>query len=166
LLDGYKVFNTSSIDTESYAAFGQATWNIRDDLRLTGGLRYTQEGKRGVFAATTAGGLATSDPVLIARRNGVARAQAYAAEIDDGVLTGQASISYDVSRDVLVYASYARGSKSGGINMAGIRTPRTDARPDQRRGRSRDGHHLRGRREVTAVRPQADRQPRSLCYQH
>jgi iron complex outermembrane receptor protein len=120
LLDGYKIFNSSSIDTESYAAFGQATWNIRDDLRLTGGLRYTQETKDGVYAATTQGGLVTTDPVLIARRNGVARAQAYAADIDDGVLTGQASISYDVNRDVLVYASYALGSKSGGINMAGI----------------------------------------------
>ncbi len=120
LLDGYKVFNSSSIDTESYAAFGQATWNIRDDLRLTGGLRYTDEEKTGRYVATTEGGLVTADPVLIARRNGVARAQAYAAETGDGSWSGQASIAYDVNRDILAYATYARGNKSGGINMAGI----------------------------------------------
>jgi iron complex outermembrane receptor protein len=120
LLDGYKVFNNSSIDTTSYAAFGQLTWRITDRLRFTPGLRYTQEKKDGVYEATTTGGLVTADPVLINRRLGIARPQFYQADIDDGSLSGQASLSYDLTPRIMAYGSYARGYKSGGINMAGI----------------------------------------------
>ncbi|HBI17929.1 MAG TPA: TonB-dependent receptor, partial [Brevundimonas sp.] len=35
LLDGYTVFNDSRIETDSYAAFAQLTWNITDRLHLT-----------------------------------------------------------------------------------------------------------------------------------
>jgi iron complex outermembrane recepter protein len=120
LLDGYTVFNDSRIVTDSYAVFGQLTWNITDRLHLTPGLRYTYEEKSGWYEATTTGGLATTDTALINRRLGIARPQAYAADLSDDDLSGQVSLSYDVSDDVLAYGSVARGYKSGGINMAGI----------------------------------------------
>ncbi|WP_313010575.1 TonB-dependent receptor [Brevundimonas sp.] len=120
LLDGYTVFNDSRIETDSYAAFAQLTWNITDRLHLTPGLRYTKEEKSGRYAATTTGGLTTTDSAYISRRNGIARPQAYDASLSDDDLSGQVSLSYDVSDDVLTYASVARGYKSGGINMAGI----------------------------------------------
>ena len=120
LLDGYKVFNDSSIETTSYAAFGQLTWNITDDFRITPGLRYTEEKKDGVYAATVSGGLVTTNTTLINARNGVARPQAYDAETSDGSLSGQIAASYDITDDVLIYGSYASAEKSGGINMTGI----------------------------------------------
>lgn len=120
LLAGYTVFNDSRIETDSLAAFAQLTWNITDRLHLTPGLRYTHEEKDGVYAATVTGGLATTNAALLARRNGVARPQAYAASISDGDLSGQVALSYDISDTVLAYGSFARGYKSGGINMAGI----------------------------------------------
>ncbi len=120
LLDGYKVFNDSRIETDSYAVFGQLTWNISDRLHLTPGLRYTKEDKSGWYQATTTGGLATADAALITRRLGIARPQAYDASLSDDDLSGQVSLAYDVSDDILTYASVARGYKSGGINMAGI----------------------------------------------
>ena len=120
LLDGYTVYNDSRIETDSYAVFGQLTWNITDRLHLTPGLRYTYEEKSGAYAATTTGGLVTTDATLISRRLGIARPQAYDAEISDDDLSGQVSLSYDFSDDVLVYGSAARGYKSAGINMAGI----------------------------------------------
>jgi len=122
LLDGYKVFNVSTIETDSYALFGQFTWNITDDLRITPGLRYTDESKSGTFTATTEGGLVTTNATLINRRLGIARPQFYEAETSDGSLSGQIAASYDVNDDVLVYGSYARGFKSGGINLAGLPT--------------------------------------------
>ncbi|MBB5747461.1 TonB-dependent receptor [Brevundimonas variabilis] len=122
LLDGYKVFNVSSINTESWAVFGQFTWNITDRFRVTPGLRYTDESKSGTYTATTAGGLVTTDATLISRRLGIARPQTYSAEISDGSVSGQIAASYDINDDVLVYGSYARGFKSGGINMAGLPT--------------------------------------------
>jgi iron complex outermembrane recepter protein len=120
LLDGYTVYNDSRIETDSYAVFGQLTWDITDRLHLTPGLRYTYEDKAGAYTATTTGGLATADATLISRRLGVARPQAYAADLSDDDLSGQLSLSYDVRTDVLAYGSVARGYKSAGINMAGI----------------------------------------------
>ena len=128
LLDGYRVFNTSSITTDSYAVFGQLTWEITDGLRITPGLRYTVEDKSGSYLATVEGGLASPTPAQQTRRLGIARPQFYEAETSDDSLSGQVAVSYDVTDDVLAYVSYARGNKSGGINMAGIPTL-PDGRP-------------------------------------
>ena len=119
LLDGYTVLNDSRIETDSLAVFGQLTWNITDRLHLTPGLRYTHEKKDGEYVSTVSGG-GPGSAADLTRRLGVARPQAYAADISDGDLSGQAALSYDVSDTVLVYGSFARGYKSGGINMAGI----------------------------------------------
>lgn len=120
LLDGYTVFNDSRIVTDSYAAFGQATWRVTDRFRATLGLRYTYEEKEGVYVATTSGGMVTADPALISRRLGIARPQAYAGALDGGDLSGQLALSYDVTDRIMLYGTYARGYKSGGLNMAGI----------------------------------------------
>jgi iron complex outermembrane receptor protein len=120
LLDGYKVFNTSSIDTKSYAAFGQFTWTVTDRFKVTPGLRYTHEKKEAYYVATTTGGLATADAALITRRLGIARPQSYESKISDGALSGQVALAYQLTPDLNAYATYARGEKSGGINMAGI----------------------------------------------
>jgi iron complex outermembrane receptor protein len=120
LLDGYAVFNNSSIDTTSYAAFGQLTWNITDKFRVTPGIRYTNEEKDGEYVATVSGGLVTADTTLINRRLGIARPQAYAASTSDGSWSGQIAVSYDISEDVHLYGTWSQGFKSGGINMSGI----------------------------------------------
>jgi len=119
LLDGYKVFNDSRIETDSIAAFAQLTWNITDRLHLTPGIRYTHEEKDGFYVSTVTGG-GTGSAADLTRRLGVARPQSYAADISDGDLSGQVSLSYDLSDTILAYGSLARGYKSGGINMAGI----------------------------------------------
>ena len=120
LLDGYTVLNNSSIDTTSYAAFGQLTWNITDRLSITPGIRYTKEEKDGEYVATVSGGLVTADTTLINRRLGIARPQAYAASTSDGSWSGQIAVSYDITEDVHLYGTWSQGFKSGGINMAGI----------------------------------------------
>jgi iron complex outermembrane receptor protein len=120
LLDGYTVFNNSSINTISYAAFGQATWNVNDRLRITPGLRYTDEKKNGWYDQTTAGGLSTTDATLLSRRNGIARPQHFDARTSDGSWSGQVAVSYDLSSDLHSYATYSRGFKSGGINMTAL----------------------------------------------
>ncbi|WP_395944646.1 TonB-dependent receptor [Brevundimonas sp.] len=120
LLDGYTVYNDSRIETDSYAAFAQVTWDITPKLHLTPGLRYTREEKEGWYAATTEGGLANPTTAQLNARNGVARAQAYQASLEDDDLSGQVALSYDLNDNLLVYGSWARGYKSGGINMAGI----------------------------------------------
>jgi iron complex outermembrane receptor protein len=120
LLDGYKVFNDSSIDTTSYAAFGQLTWNVTDRLHITPGIRYTKEKKDGFYNQTTSGGSATTDATLLSRRLGIARPQNFSAKTDDGSWSGQLAAAYDVSDDVHAYATASRGFKSGGINMTAL----------------------------------------------
>jgi iron complex outermembrane receptor protein len=120
LMDGYTVLNNSSIDTRSAAIFGQATWNITDRLKLTPGLRYTHEKKDAYYVATTQGGLNTTDTALLNRRLGIARPQSYTAATSEGALSGLLSLGYKFTEDLNGYANYARGEKSGGINMAGI----------------------------------------------
>jgi iron complex outermembrane receptor protein len=114
------VFNDSTIDTTSYAAFGQLTWNVSDRLRVTPGLRYTKEKKDGAYIQTTTGGSVTTDTTLINRRLGIARPQNFTAETDDGSWSGQVALSYDFSDDVHAYGAYSRGYKSGGINMTAL----------------------------------------------
>ncbi len=120
LTDGYRSDGTASSTTRSYAAFGQLTWHATDRLSITPGLRYTYEEKDARYASTVSGGLATANPVLIGYKLALARPQAYTADLSDGSLSGQVNVSYDVSDDLLVYANYALGYKSGGINMGGL----------------------------------------------
>ncbi|MFC0205695.1 TonB-dependent receptor [Novosphingobium soli] len=120
LLDGYGTDGHTRFATDSYAAFGEANYALTDRLTLTGGLRYTYEEKEGEYASTVFGGLATSDPALVAAKLSVLRAQSYAARDKDGSLSGRANLAWHVADDVLGYASFARGFKSGGLNMSGL----------------------------------------------
>ncbi len=120
LTDGYRSDGTASSTTKSYAAFGQLTWHATDRLSITPGLRYTYEDKDARFQSTVSGGLATTNPTLLAYKLALARPQAYTAELSDGSLSGQVNVSYKLAPDALVYVNWARGYKSGGINLGGL----------------------------------------------
>ncbi|WP_313540317.1 TonB-dependent receptor [Sphingomonas sp.] len=120
LLDGYGQDGRTDFHTMSYAAFGEVNWRIVPDLTLTGGLRYTQEDKDGSYNTTVFGGPATTNAALTAARLGVLRPQSYTAHDNDGSLSGRANIAWQATPGTMAYASYARGFKSGGINMSGL----------------------------------------------
>jgi iron complex outermembrane receptor protein len=120
LLDGYGQDGSTRITTNSYAAFGEANWRILPRLTLTGGLRYTMEQKQGRYDTFVSGGLATTDPRLVAAKLSVLRPQSYTARDDDGSLSGRAAISWQATDALMAYASFARGYKSGGINLSGL----------------------------------------------
>jgi iron complex outermembrane receptor protein len=122
LLDGYRSDFTATSATESYAAFAQGEWRISDDLRLALGARYTEEAKDARYVQTVSGGLASADPALINRKLAIAWPQTYEVDFSDASASGQATLSWDAAKNVLVYLSYAQGYKSGGINLAGIPT--------------------------------------------
>ncbi|HWA21344.1 MAG TPA: TonB-dependent receptor, partial [Caulobacterales bacterium] len=120
LLDGYYTDGETKFLSNSYAAFGEATWHATSRLSLTGGLRYTDEQKDGRYDTIVAGGLATTNTTLINNKLSILRPQSYRAAVDDGSLSGRANISYALTGNVMAYAGYARGQKSGGINMSGL----------------------------------------------
>ena len=121
LLDGYQTSGRTDFRTESYGIFGEVTWRPLPRLAITGGIRYTYEEKDGVYDVTAFGGQTTgTTPALIADRQSILRSQSYSAHLGDGSASGRANIAYDVTDGVMAYASFARGQKSGGINMSGL----------------------------------------------
>ena len=127
LLDGYTVPSNVYTHGSSYAAFGQATWDATARLHLTAGLRYTYEQKSVNYSQVVSGGLATTDANLISKKQGIARDQAYRARFVDRSPTGQLSVSYDLTKTNLLYATVSSGYKSAGINSAGLPTTSTGA---------------------------------------
>jgi iron complex outermembrane receptor protein len=110
--------------TKSYAAYGQATWNITPAFRLTGGLRYTYEHKSGLYDAYAGVNIAplssfapAQQAAIAARRAALAPTSSYTATKNTSNLSGTVIAAYDMSPDVHSYASYSRGYKSPGINL-------------------------------------------------
>ncbi|MBO9575285.1 MAG: TonB-dependent receptor [Sphingobium sp.] len=120
LLDGYQTDGSTVFTTDSYAAFAEVTWHPLERLAITGGIRYTYEKKHGRYDVRAFGGLATTTASLLSDKASILRTQAYSADLGDGSASGRANISYKLTDDVMAYASYARGQKSGGINMSGL----------------------------------------------
>ncbi|WP_445326711.1 TonB-dependent receptor [Sphingobium sp. AN641] len=120
LLDGYGTDGHTDFRSDSYAVFGEVNWRPAARLTITGGLRYTYEEKEGTYDSFTFGGLATVTAAQRTQQLSILRGQSYAASDRDGDVTGRANISYAFTDGVLGYASFARGAKSGGINMSGL----------------------------------------------
>lgn len=120
LLDGLR--QTTDIDyrNDSAALFGRLTWNASGNVRIEPGLRLNYDRKRADYDAVASGGLVTSDPVLIDRKNGVLQSQSYQAKFSDWSLSGDVTLSWKPKPDWLAYATYAKSFKSGGVNLSGI----------------------------------------------
>ncbi|WP_439570919.1 TonB-dependent receptor [Sphingomonas sp.] len=120
---GFQSDSTIEPRTRSYAAFGQLTWNIADSLKLTGGLRFTHEDKTGLFDQRTVAGndlstlSATDRATALALRNALYPEIRYTVATKDDAVTGSINLAYTPAQDVLLYANYARGSKSGGLSL-------------------------------------------------
>jgi iron complex outermembrane receptor protein len=127
-LTNYEADGFSNPSTKSYAAFGQANWHIADPLTLTVGLRFTHEDKHGIFTrspVTTSGlDLSGQSAATLAAVQAIRSAAAFqlapltfSANSSSNALTGLASLTYKITRDVMVYGSYSRGNQSGGLNL-------------------------------------------------
>jgi outer membrane receptor protein involved in Fe transport len=117
---------TNLFKLESYGLFGEVYWDASDVLRFTGGLRYSHDSKRAVARTpilsfpTPYGITDANDSPFIGGFDANASIpgnQLYADEsatFDE--FTGRLVGEYRFTEDNMVYASYSRGYKSGGIN--------------------------------------------------
>jgi len=125
-LNGFRFEGASQGKTRSYAAFGQLDWHIDPRLTLTVGLRFTHEKKRGFYAQTQTGGvdLTTVAPATAtaaqALRNAFGPARSLIAADTSNKVSGQINLAWRPIDGVLAYATYARGTKSGGLNLTGL----------------------------------------------
>ena len=113
---GTNVLN-NKLTAESISGFGQATFEIVDGTRLTGGFRYTYE-KRSQAGTSTF--LADGFPVGSTTFN-----DSFSVKKP----TWRIAIDQDIGDRSMVYASYNRGFKSGGFN--GITPSKPAYRPEK-----------------------------------
>lgn len=97
--------NIESNTTDAYAAFGQAIYSLTDMVDVTLGARYSYESKRNL--SRTGVGLDREDIVF----------DRLLDEESWDAFTPKAVISYSPTGDAYLYASVARGFKSGGYNL-------------------------------------------------
>jgi iron complex outermembrane receptor protein len=104
-------FIRDSLNTYSYAAFGQVDFRLTDALKVTAGLRYTEENKSYNRATFTRSNQAFLDS---ARTPALTFAFNRKVSFDD--TSPMVSIDYKASENLFFYARAAKGFKSGGIN--------------------------------------------------
>jgi len=125
-LDGFEAGTTSTPETKTLAAFGQADWKLAESLTLTAGLRFTHEKKQGAFNQAWVAGndLSALVPAQViaakAIRTQLHPVTNYATAFTDNSLSGLLSLGWKVAPDALLYASYSRGNKSGGLNLTNL----------------------------------------------
>ncbi|MBS0360724.1 MAG: TonB-dependent receptor [Proteobacteria bacterium] len=134
----------TNLTYDSYAVFGQATYKFNDQWKVTGGLRYSQDHKRGsqqwrfeefdvipglnsaAFGANTQAIDVTSAAVAASLNKSfpgagpttINPATGYAQRSLDetwDAVTGGVNVDWTPDRDTLVYAKYDRGYKAGGF---------------------------------------------------
>ncbi|MEQ8936090.1 MAG: TonB-dependent receptor, partial [Amphiplicatus sp.] len=106
-------FFLQEISTDSYAIFGEATYDLTQALKFTFGARYTSETKDFSVDVTSLAEIPGEDPFSLFLPGGPFTAS---NEETWGRFTPKAVVQYDVSPSANVYFSYARGFKSGGFN--------------------------------------------------
>lgn len=95
------------VDSESYAIFGQLNFHVTDQLTLTAGARMTWESKNAHLQAVLLAGPGLPPP--LAAPYDITASESWSA------FTPRAAIEYNVTDEIMVYASASRGFKSGGF---------------------------------------------------
>ena len=96
--------------TRAAALFGQLDYEILDGLTLTAGARYSHE-KKGIDHKGMQDLVTPYDPTVP-----FVYTQFQVASETENSVTPRFGIEYKASRDILLYATYAKGFKSGGYN--------------------------------------------------
>jgi len=128
LASNFGQFTSGDVNTETWSAFGDFTFDITDWLSLSGGLRYTKDQRRSIILKANrinlpspsfgGNGVNLPGPVITDFR-GDASFEKW---------TPRVSVSLKPTEDLLVYASYSQGFKGGGFDPRGSAniTPNTD----------------------------------------
>lgn len=124
--------HNESLTLNSYGLFGEAYFEASDRLKFTVGLRYNNDKKHDLSNSTLASFLVpygTTGDIFNSPNSagydadagvtglpGAQRIRDRTQKFDE--VTGRAVIDFKITPDNLLYASYSRGYKSGGINPA------------------------------------------------
>lgn len=120
-VNGLTAFTEANVDTETYAVFGDVTFDITEQLSVSVGGRYTWDKRTAdILRQNYLGG---GSPVFGGA--GVplgAPATNFSGSRDFNKFTPRASVSFQPTPDHNFYASYAQGFKGGGFDPRGVGT--------------------------------------------
>jgi iron complex outermembrane recepter protein len=116
------------LKVSSWAPYAQVDFDVSDQFTITAGARYTSERKTLISNFLRIGTLSTSgfpDPVAVSIPQCITGTAAVAPATGcvgfQGVkfseFTPKLTLSYKPNDDLMVYATYAKGFKSGGLNL-------------------------------------------------
>ncbi|HYD45599.1 MAG TPA: TonB-dependent receptor, partial [Phenylobacterium sp.] len=132
VLDRLTANNDILLKNTSLALFGKLNWKATDRLTISPGLRINYDRKTGHYESVVTGtasdgtrqlvlftGPYSTDPWIVAQR-GVRAPQFYEPKFEKWNLSYDLNLSYDITSDLLAYATYAKAFKTGGINLNGV----------------------------------------------
>lgn len=125
VLNGLRANNDIRLDNTSAALFGQVSWHVADALTITPGIRLNYDKKNGLYDSVVTNGAGqlvtfTSVDPRIAAQRGVLAPQRFEVDYRDWNLSYDLKASYKLTPDVLLFATYAKSFKSGGVNLNGV----------------------------------------------
>ncbi|MEP6938226.1 MAG: TonB-dependent receptor [Rudaea sp.] len=100
---------SGKVDTKSYAVYTDWTWKLSDRWDLSAGLRYTDETKHAIVDNYTTANASFGAPVVTTANFDRSR--------NPTNLSPRASLLYKLNDETNLYASLARGFKSGSYNI-------------------------------------------------
>lgn len=105
----YSIDRLADVNSKTYSAFGQLRWDVLDNLEVAGGVRYTKEKKnvdlRYNYVAQTFLNLGYREP-----------GDSLLSNISDSNWSPEATVAWHPLEDLMVYAAYRTGYKSGGFS--------------------------------------------------
>ncbi|MBN7797814.1 TonB-dependent receptor [Parahaliea mediterranea] len=113
-------FGEFSQQAQSMAGFFQGTYHISDTFSLTAGVRYSEDDKDGSFEVTSNNLVASAALAWLESHPDL--------RFVDEQVTWLANAKYYLADDIMLYATYSTGYKSGGFNSVAVpRDPATGA---------------------------------------
>ena len=111
-------FTAGRVDTKSIAFFGDFSYDLTDQLKISGGLRWTQDKKtatvlRQDYLGIRSPAFGNPNAIFFRTRTDYTNSRTFDA------FTPRISLSYQPTEDLNLYASWGRGFKSGGFDMRG-----------------------------------------------
>lgn len=106
---------------DSFAVFGEGTYDVTDKLSITAGYRWTRDEREVELRNFLLDG--TQNPFSTCQGQPVPAGGFCGDEKEFTESTWRLIVDYNLTEDILLYGSVSRGYSSGGINLTGNLTP-------------------------------------------
>jgi iron complex outermembrane recepter protein len=134
-LPGFTAATRGNVDTNTWAVFGDFTYDVTEQLSLSGGLRYTSDKRKAdvlrqsylLGGSPELGGSGVFDQPGLPLGGPTSN---FDGKRKDTAWTPRFSVSFKPNRDHNIYASYSRGFKGGGFDPRGQSTQAPTQSPE------------------------------------